>query len=38
MALHRLRMGAEIVLYALMLLAIVSLWNNKAPQFIYVAF
>lgn len=27
-----------VVIYALMLLAVVALWNNDAPQFIYVAF
>jgi hypothetical protein len=27
-----------IVLYGLMLVAIIALWNNDAPQFIYVAF
>jgi hypothetical protein len=30
--------AANVLLYALMLLAIVALWNNDAPQFIYVAF
>lgn len=29
---------ATVVLYALMLLAVLALWNNEAPQFIYVAF
>lgn len=38
MALRWLKTAAEIVLYALMLVAILSLWNNKAPNFIYVAF
>jgi hypothetical protein len=38
MALRWLRTVGEIVLYALMLVAIVSLWNNEAPRFIYVAF
>ena len=33
-----LRAIATVVLYSLMLLAIVALWNNNAPQFIYVAF
>ncbi len=33
-----LRTMATIVVYGLMLLAIVALWNNDAPQFIYVAF
>jgi hypothetical protein len=27
-----------VLLYVLMVLAIVALWNNNAPQFIYVAF
>jgi hypothetical protein len=27
-----------ILLYSLMLLAVLALWNNQAPQFIYVAF
>ena len=30
--------GATVVAYLLMLLAVVALWNNEAPQFIYVAF
>lgn len=38
MALRWLKTVAEIVLYALMLVAILSLWNNEAPNFIYVAF
>ena len=38
MALRWLKTAGEIVLYALMLVAIVSLWNNQAAQFIYVAF
>ena len=29
---------ATVALYAAMLVAILSLWNNDAPQFIYVAF
>jgi hypothetical protein len=29
---------ATLLLYALMVLAIAALWNNNAPQFIYVAF
>jgi hypothetical protein len=33
-----LRTVATVLLYALMLLAVVALWNNDAPQFIYVAF
>lgn len=38
MAVRWLRLAGEVVLYALMLVAIVALWNNKAAQFIYVAF
>jgi len=38
MALRRLRAIAEVVLYALMVVAIVALWNTDAPRFIYVAF
>jgi hypothetical protein len=38
MALRRLKAIGEVLLYLLMLLAIVALWNNEAPQFIYVAF
>jgi hypothetical protein len=33
-----LKTVATVFLYALMLVAIVALWNNDAPQFIYVAF
>lgn len=33
-----LKSAATVVLYALMLLAVLALWNNDAPQFIYVAF
>jgi hypothetical protein len=33
-----LRTAATVVLYSLMLLAVLALWNSKAPQFIYVAF
>lgn len=33
-----LRTLGTVVLYGLMLLAIVALWNTDAPQFIYVAF
>ena len=33
-----LRIAAAIVLDALMLLAVLALWNNDAPPFIYVAF
>lgn len=33
-----LKHAATLVLYALLLLAILTLWSNDAPQFIYVAF
>lgn len=33
-----LRTTATVVLYALMLATVLALWNNDAPQFIYVAF
>lgn len=33
-----LRTLATVVLYGLMLLAVIALWNTDAPQFIYVAF
>jgi len=36
--LRRLKTIGTVVLYALMLLAVLALWNNNAPQFIYVAF
>ena len=36
--LKALRTAATIAVYLLMLLAVVALWNNEAPQFIYVAF
>ena len=36
--LRRLKSVATVVLYALMLLAVLALWNNNAPEFIYVAF
>jgi hypothetical protein len=29
---------ATVALYVAMIVAILSLWNNDAPQFIYVAF
>jgi hypothetical protein len=38
MGLRGLRTIASVLLYALMLLAVLALWNNNAPQFIYVAF
>jgi hypothetical protein len=34
----RLKQLGTVLLYALMLLAVIALWNNHAPQFIYVAF
>jgi len=33
-----LRIAVAIVIDALMLLAVLALWNNDAPPFIYVAF
>jgi hypothetical protein len=33
-----LKQAAVLVLYAAMVLAVLALWNNAAPQFIYVAF
>jgi hypothetical protein len=30
--------AASILLHLLMLAAVLALWNNDAPQFIYVAF
>ena len=33
-----LKHGVVVLLYAAMLLAVLALWNNAAPQFIYVAF
>lgn len=33
-----LKVAATVVVYALMLGAVLALWNNDAPQFIYVAF
>jgi hypothetical protein len=33
-----LRTIATVIVYGLMLLAVVALWNNDAPQFIYIAF
>ncbi len=29
---------ASVLLHLLMLVAVLALWNNEAPQFIYVAF
>lgn len=34
----RLRQAATLAVYAAMLLAVLALWNNDAPSFIYVAF
>jgi len=33
-----LKTVASVILHLLMLLAVLALWNNTAPQFIYVAF
>jgi hypothetical protein len=38
MVLRRLKTVATVVMYAFMLLAVLALWNNNAPEFIYVAF
>ena len=38
MELRRLKTVASVMLHLLMLLAVLVLWNSKAPQFIYVAF
>jgi hypothetical protein len=38
MALRLLKTAASIILHLLMFLAVLALWNNDAPQFIYVAF
>jgi hypothetical protein len=32
------RGAVTLVVYLVMLLAVLALWNNDAPQFIYVAF
>jgi hypothetical protein len=32
------RVLGEVVLYTALLLGVLALWNNDAPQFIYVAF
>ena len=37
-SLKALKTAATVVVYLLMLLAVLALWNNEAPQFIYVAF
>jgi hypothetical protein len=34
----RIRQAATLLMYAAMLLAVLALWNNDAPKFIYVAF
>jgi hypothetical protein len=33
-----IKTAASILLHLLMLAAVLALWNNDAPQFIYVAF
>ncbi len=33
-----LKIAVTVIVYALMLGAVLSLWNNDAPSFIYVAF
>jgi len=38
MGLRRLKTIANVLLHLLMLVAILALWNNEAPRFIYVAF
>jgi len=38
MVLRVLRSVGTVVLYALMLAAVLALWSDEAPQFIYVAF
>jgi hypothetical protein len=38
MGLRRLKLVLTIVVHVLMMLAVLALWNNDAPQFIYVAF
>ena len=38
MATRALKRLAVVLVYAVMLAAVVALWNNDAPQFIYVAF
>ncbi len=35
---RRLRQAGTWLLYGAMLAAVLALWNNDAPQFIYVAF
>ncbi len=38
MALRWLKAAGEIILYSLMVVAILAMWNTEAPRFIYVAF
>ena len=38
MRLRRLRTVATAILYLLMLAAVLVMWSNDAPRFIYVAF
>lgn len=38
MALRVIKTAATVALYGLMVLAILALWNEDAPNFIYVAF
>jgi hypothetical protein len=38
MAFRVLKAATTLVVYLLMLGAVLALWNNNAPQFIYVAF
>jgi hypothetical protein len=38
MAFRVLKTATTLVVYLLMLGAVLALWNNDAPQFIYVAF
>jgi len=38
MVLRIVKSAGTVLLYALMLLAVLALWNTDAPQFIYVAF
>jgi len=33
-----LKLAVTVLVYAAMLGAVLALWNNNAPQFIYVAF
>ena len=38
MVMKWLKMTATVLLYGLMLLAVLALWQSQAPPFIYVAF